>query len=83
MKKKDLNELKTKSPDALKKKILDLEKEKVQMQVELKMGKVKNVHSIGKIKKEIAKANMILNLKRIVAKSAEQIKQKEVQNVAS
>lgn len=68
MKKKDLAELKTKSISQLTKMIADLEKEKVKVQLELKMGKIKNVHLVKIMRKEIAQAKTILSLKRILAR---------------
>lgn len=68
MKKKDLAELKTKSISQLTKMIADLEKEKVKVQLELKMGKIKNVHLVKMRRKEIAQAKTILSLKRILAR---------------
>lgn len=67
MKKKDLNDIKAKSPGELKKLITDLEKEKVNSTFELKMGKSKNVHLARNKRKDIAKIKTFLNLKLIAS----------------
>jgi ribosomal protein L29 len=76
MKKKELEELKTKSISDLKKKILDLEKNKVIANLELKMGKSKNVHEFNQKRKDIAQAKTILAQKLFAA-------QKEVKNASN
>lgn len=63
MKKKDLTELKTKGIGDLKKKIAELEKEKVSTLLEQKQGKLKNVHEVMKKRREIARIKTILSLK--------------------
>jgi len=63
MKKKDFEELKTKTISDLKKKIADLEKEIVNAKLELKMGKLKNVHLVNQKRKDIAQAKTILKQK--------------------
>jgi len=63
MKKKDLNELKTKTNKDLAKKVIDLERELTAATLELKMGKVKNVHVVRSKKKDIAAILTIMKLK--------------------
>lgn len=63
MEKKDLNELKPKSPEQLKKLIADLELEKANLKLELRQGKLKNVHALAKKKKDIAQTMTILRVK--------------------
>lgn len=63
MKRKDLQDLKTKDIKDLKSKIADLAKQKTNNLLELKMGKVKNVHAVKKIKKDIAQLKTIISLK--------------------
>jgi len=63
MKKQDFSNLKTGSTSNLEKKIGQLEKEKTDALIELRMGKAKNVHSLKQIKKDIAKVKTILNAK--------------------
>lgn len=75
MKKKDLNDLKTKSIEVLTKRVDELEKEKVRTQIEEKMGKVKNVHLMLQIRRDIAKVKSIMRIKELAAK--------ETVNVAS
>jgi len=65
MKRKDLQDIKAKSMKDLKNKITDLEKQKVNNLLELKMGKIKNVHTVKKIKKDIAQAKTITRLKSL------------------
>ena len=74
MKKKDLNEFKAKSVMDLTKKLAELEKEKVNRQLELKMGKLKNVHEVKNIRGNIAQIKTILKLKLIAAQSENQTK---------
>ena len=63
MKKKDLVELKSKNTHQLEEKIHQLEKEKFNAQIELKMAKGKNFHLVAQKKKDIAKVKTILALK--------------------
>lgn len=67
MKKKELNELKTKGLPELLKKLREFEREKVQMQIELNMGKVKNFHLLRQKKQNIAKVKTIISMKNLVA----------------
>lgn len=63
MKKKELQEYRNKTLAEIKKKIAEFEKEKTQTFLEVNMGKIKNVHAAGKIRKEIAQLKTVLNLK--------------------
>lgn len=63
MKRKELDELKTKSPEQLAKLVADLEKEKANLRLELAQGKLKNVHTLLKKKKDIARMMTILRTK--------------------
>ncbi len=81
MKKKELNELKAKSIAELTRKLTELQKEKVNTQLELKMGKLKNVHLIKQKRKEIAKIKTILSLKTLAVQVAQA--PKEVANAPS
>ncbi len=76
MKTKDLKELKTRDIKDLKVRVQDLEKQKTVGLIELKMAKVKNVHSISKIKKEIAQIKTLINLKLISKKERPDNKEK-------
>ena len=71
MKKQDFGNLKTGSTSNLEKKIGQLEKEKTDALIELRMGKAKNVHSLKQIKKDIAKVKTILNAKIFIQKSTD------------
>ncbi len=77
MKKKELNELKTKGLPELLKKLRELEREKVQMQIELNMGKVKNVHLLRQKKQNIAKVKTIISMKNLVAATTSETAKKE------
>lgn len=66
MKKKTLDELKIKSIEWLSQKIADLEKEKTNELLELRVGKVKNVHAAGNKRKEIATLKTIIRMKQII-----------------
>lgn len=68
MKKKDLQDIKTKSINDLKNKVSDLAKQKTNSLLELKMGKVKNVHAVKKIRKDIAQIKTIARLKFLMEK---------------
>ena len=63
MKKKDLAELKAKNIGDLKKKIVELQSEKVTLILEQKQGKLKNVHEVMGKRKDIARLKTILRLK--------------------
>lgn len=64
MKKKDFDQLKNKNIKDLEKYIAEGQKSLVMGKLELKMGKVKNVHLANQLKKDIAKAQTILTIKR-------------------
>lgn len=80
MKKKDLKEFTSKSTQDLTKKLAQLQKEKLETNLQIKMGKVKNVHLAGKIKKEIAQLKTIVQIK---AKVSQKEAKKENQNGSS
>lgn len=63
MKKKDLNDLKTKSVQELNKKLNDLEREGSTNLLEIKMGRSKNVHAANNIRKDIARIKTIIKMK--------------------
>ena len=68
MKKKDLEELKNKSIDNLKKYIRDSRKDLINKGLEQDLSKVKNVHIASQLKKDIARAKTILNIKQLMEK---------------
>lgn len=76
MKKKNLTELKTKSIQQLNEILSGMEKDIVTGRVERAQSKVKNVHAINQIRKDIAKIKTILQEKIFLT-------QKETKNVAS
>ncbi len=80
MKKKDFREFANKSTEEIAQKIAQLQKEKLETNLQIKMGKVKNVHLAGKIKKEIAQLNSIAQIK---AKVNQKEAKKENQNGSS
>lgn len=65
MKMKDLVELKNKDKKELERKIKEMEKSLVETRLELKLGKIKNVHEVNKKRKELAQALTILSLKAL------------------
>lgn len=65
MKTNELNELKKKTIRELNQKLKDLYKAKLEVVIESKMGKLKNVHSPKVIKKDIAKVLTLIKLKQI------------------
>ncbi|OGD96067.1 50S ribosomal protein L29 [Candidatus Curtissbacteria bacterium RIFCSPHIGHO2_12_FULL_38_9b] len=69
MKKQDFSDYKKKSIIELVKKITELEKQKLEKLIEFKMGKLKNVHSVGLIKKDIARIRTIINFKYLAEKA--------------
>lgn len=81
MKKKTLNELKVKDLKELAKKASDLEKEKTNVLLELKMGNLTNVHTALNIKKDIAKIKTVIRMKQIVDTAAK-TKAEEEENTA-
>lgn len=74
MKKKELADLKIKSHEQLKKAVADLEKDKTGLQLELRQGKLKNLHAVKKKKKEIAQALTILRAKVLTEVSTKEAK---------
>ena len=77
MKKRDLKDLKKESAVSLYKKLKDLQKEKIESQISLKLGKIKNVHEISKKKKDIAQINTLLNIKTFMEKTTNQLQKKK------
>lgn len=71
MKKKDLIDLKNKSALDLRRKIKDIQLEMTNSILELKMGKVKNVHEANTKRKDLARALTFLNLNLLVKKTQE------------
>lgn len=65
MKKKEIDQWKVKSVAEITKRIIELEKERAQGLVQIKMGKVKNVHNVGRIKKDIARLKTIEQIKKL------------------
>lgn len=63
MKKKDFDQIKTKDAESLKKLIWEKEKEKAKAHLELKMAKLKNVHTAHQLKKDIARVKTIASEK--------------------
>lgn len=77
MKKKDLAEIKSKTIGQLLKHITDLKKEMVGINIDMSLGKTKNVHEVSKRKRNIAQIKTILNQKLALAKEAPQKVKKE------
>ena len=68
MKKRDLQELKTKTLEEIRGTIKNLEKDMVNAALELKMGREKNVHHLAHLKRSIAQAKTIAKMKEILEK---------------
>lgn len=60
MKRQEFDQLKTKDIESLEKLVSEKEREKATVHLELKMGKLKNVHGLRQLKKEIAKIKTII-----------------------
>ncbi|OGD84684.1 50S ribosomal protein L29 [Candidatus Curtissbacteria bacterium RIFCSPLOWO2_01_FULL_41_18] len=85
MKKKDLDQLKSKTVAEFQKSLSELEKEKTEQVLNLKMGKTKNVHVVSKIKKDIAQIKTLVRIKTLAqeyAKENNELK-KETQHATS
>ena len=65
MKKNEFDQWKIKSEAEIAKRIKELEKEKAEGLVQIKMGKVKNVHSTALIKMDIARLKTIEQIKKL------------------
>lgn len=63
MKKKDLNEIKTKSVDILKNNALDLKAEIASLRIDAGLGKLKNLHQVRAKRKNLAQIKTIINQK--------------------
>ncbi|MBI3341511.1 50S ribosomal protein L29 [Candidatus Curtissbacteria bacterium] len=68
MKKKDLNEIKTKSADQLKKNLADLKKEIASLRIDIGMGKGKNVHEMRAKRLSLAQISTVMNQKLALEK---------------
>lgn len=68
MKKRDLNDLKAKSLNDLKKVLGDLQKEKTEKAIELELNKLKNVHAKNLVRKNIAQVKTFITLKKMTQK---------------
>lgn len=77
MKKKDLNDLKAQTKEKLEIKLRDLEKEKTDTLIELKMGKIKDTNFLSKKRKDIAQVKTLINMKDYLKKSQSEIQPKE------
>lgn len=60
MKKKELQEIKNKTIENLRQLVAEKEKVRVSQAIEQKLGKIKNVHKIREIKRDIAASKTIL-----------------------
>lgn len=73
MKKRELQEIKTKSVEELNKTLGDLEKKKIEVQVAIASGKESDFKALKKIRREIAQ---ILTIRGIIERSEEKVKEK-------
>ena len=65
MKKNEFDQWKIKSVIEITKRIIELEKERAQGYMQIKIGKVKNVHNVARIKKDIARLKTIEQIKML------------------
>lgn len=63
MKRKEFNELKNKSLNEFKKIFLEFKEKMINLKFDLRLGKVKNVSEIRKLKKSIAQVLTLIRLK--------------------
>lgn len=77
MKRKNLEDFKLQSVKELKAKIADFEKNMTKELLELKMGRVKNVHAVRNIKKNIAKLNTLIKMKLVTEITDQKSNKKE------
>lgn len=87
MKKKDLDELKNKGISDLKIEIKKLQKEAIDTLLELKIGKIKNVHAYNQKRKDIARVKTVLKMKGLAqsvpdAQSKDNTQKREDTNAA-
>lgn len=68
MKKQDLVSLKNKTIDELQKSLGEAKEQSQKIRVEVSLGKSKNVHTLNKKKKEIAKLKTVIREKQILEK---------------
>lgn len=78
MKKKELDEMKNKTIAELGKKLVDLSKQMIDSKIQLKAGKLKNVHQAGNLKKDIARIKSIIQIKSLIQTASK----KDKNNVA-
>lgn len=77
MKKKDLQDLKTKSIEFLKKEIQNKMKSKNEFKIERDTNKAKNVHKIRALRREIAQITTLINEKAFTERMTKESKEKE------
>ena len=65
MKQKDLNAQKTKSIKDLKKELSNFNAHLAEKKLEIKMGKIKNVHAVADVKRSIAQIKTLITIKEI------------------
>lgn len=80
MKKNDLNELKKADLIKLNQKLKELQKEKIDSQVELKMGKIKDAHTVSKKRRNIAQIKTLISFKTIINSYKKTEVKEETQN---
>jgi len=82
MKTKAFNDLKSKDIETLVKNLGDLEKQIVNDFLELKMGKVQNVHATSNKKKDIARLKTLIKMKEITNKDKKATTETKVGEIA-
>ncbi len=81
MKRKDLNNLKTKELKDLRKLLKDSKKELTKAKIELKMGNVKNVHEVKNKRKNIASILTFMSIKEKIEISKPKEKKQENEKI--
>lgn len=60
----ELKQLRAKSADELKSHLLDLQKERFSLRMQKATGQLAKTHDIRRVRREIARANMLLGMKK-------------------
>lgn len=69
-------DLKTKTPDELKKTLLDLKKEQMEMRFQLGAGQLENGAKLRDVRRNIARVHTVMNASKADAKAAKPAKAK-------
>lgn len=78
MKKTEINQWKAKSLAEIIKRIAQLERQKTEVYIQIKMNKVKNVHNASQIKKDIAILKTISQIKSLTQDAQTEEKKEKI-----